>query len=186
MRSKADNPAVRKRVWAQARTFLAERGLRGWNVDLLAEASGVAKNTLYRIIGSREQLLETLYRESAAESHRRLREIVESEESYLDRLQQICDHFTLIFRHWPVVRTGELQREYPALEELINSAEQELHNELREFLEAGRERGDLRRDITADFMLQLMLSLHEGLEARGADRDTVGLGLTRLFEGLLA
>ena len=54
---KTNNEEVIRSVYSNTIRMVNDYGIRGWNMDDLARESGLAKNTLYKIIGNKEALI---------------------------------------------------------------------------------------------------------------------------------
>jgi len=57
---KVNNIEIEERIFKKTHDLILARGLKGRNMDTLAKECGLAKNTLYKIIGSKETLLENI------------------------------------------------------------------------------------------------------------------------------
>jgi len=57
---KIHNEHIREKVNKCAKKLLYTHGVKGWNMTMLAAEAGLARNTLYKIIGSKEKLVETI------------------------------------------------------------------------------------------------------------------------------
>jgi len=65
---KSQNEHVIARVHEATVELLVSRGARGWNMDDLAANSGISKRTLYKIVISREAVVEKVVMDGLQES----------------------------------------------------------------------------------------------------------------------
>ena len=54
-RSKKNDKNIHDNILTVAERLLLAYGIKGWNMDSVAQEAGIAKNTLYKIIDSKEQ-----------------------------------------------------------------------------------------------------------------------------------
>ena len=57
----------RKLVYEVARKFIFEMDIRAWSMDMLAAEADITKRTLYRIVPSKESLVEEVMLEMTEE-----------------------------------------------------------------------------------------------------------------------
>ncbi|MDP8232351.1 MAG: TetR/AcrR family transcriptional regulator [Candidatus Zophobacter franzmannii] len=79
---KVDNTHTQEKVLKTAKTMMLEYGLKGVNMDKLAKESGVAKATLYKIIGSKEDLITKIAVDFFAETFGHIFETILNIENY--------------------------------------------------------------------------------------------------------
>ena len=84
-------------VVEKAREMLIKYGVKGWNMNDLARESNMSKRTLYKIIGSKEDLLFKILLNNMKNEIARLKKYLQSDKSFPELLnnlsQQITDGF---------------------------------------------------------------------------------------------
>jgi len=148
-----------RRVLDKTAELLLRRGIRGWNMDQLAAESGLAKNTLYRIIGSKEQLIERVIIDRCRMGMVRMVEIIDREEDYLETLEAMADEFPQYMNTLYGDFLYEIFLEYPHLENAISSHRNELSEHFTDYLKRGIDEGYLREDLQPEMMFEFLQAI---------------------------
>ena len=134
---------------AAVRVF-ARRGFHTCRVGDIAEEAGVAHGLLYHYFASKDEVLETIFRETWAELLRALREIENSGDPAREQLRHVAATVLRTWRHDPdlvrvlireVARGPQLQNEVDEIRQAFEAIER--------IVERGRERGELRAELDA-------------------------------------
>lgn len=132
---------------AAVRVF-ARRGYHTCRVGDIAEEAGVAYGLVYHYFTSKEEVLETIFRETWSELLEAVRQVEESGEPAQEQLRQVA---AILLRSWrrdpdlvrvlvrEVARSPELQRRVGEIEQAFTAIER--------IVTRGQERGELRRDV---------------------------------------
>lgn len=132
---------------AAVRVF-ARKGFHAARVGDIAAEAGVAHGLLYHYFESKDQVLETVFRETWRALLEALREVEESDEPAREQLRRVA---AIVLRTWrrdadlvrvlvrEVTRTAALQREVEELGHAFAAIEG--------IVRAGQERGQLRAEI---------------------------------------
>lgn len=156
---KVSSADIRERVIRTTRDLLKKHGLKGWNMDLLALETGLAKNTLYKIIISKERLLEQVILSKMREDLVQIEQILNEEADYAKAVSRITQRFAdLVKDNFDYVIPG-IYLEYPALEKNVRAAQKEIYASLNTFILKGMEKGVMRDDVTPEFILDLAESI---------------------------
>jgi TetR/AcrR family fatty acid metabolism transcriptional regulator len=134
---------------AAVRVF-AEKGFHTSRVGDIAEEAGVAHGLLYHYFSSKDEVLETIFREHWAALLDRIRAAEESEEPVLEQLRGIAramffgwrydrDAVRVVIRE--IARSPEVQERVGELVKPIGA--------IRRIIERGQASGDFRRDLDA-------------------------------------
>ena len=144
-------PEEKRRLILEAavRVF-ARKGYHTCRVGDIAEEAGVAYGLVYHYFSSKEEILETIFRETWCELLEAVREVEESGESAGEQLRQVA---ALLLRAWrrdpelvrvlvrEIARSPELQRQVGEIGQAFAAIERIVRH--------GQERGELRPDIDA-------------------------------------
>jgi AcrR family transcriptional regulator len=134
---------------AAVRVF-ARKGYHTCRVGDIAEEAGVAYGLVYHYFSSKEEVLETIFRETWSELLQAMKEVEESEEPAPEQLRQVAAILLRAWRRDPdlvrvlvreVARSPELQRQVGEIGQAFAAIER--------MVRRGQERGELRRDIDA-------------------------------------
>ncbi len=132
---------------AAVRVF-AHKGYHTSRVGDIAEEAGVAHGLLYHYFASKEELLETVFRETWSELLQAFARVEESEERAPEQLRQVA---AILLRSWrrdpDLVRV--LVREVGRSQTLPSRVEeiQQVFEAIERIVERGQAAGDLRGDI---------------------------------------
>jgi TetR/AcrR family fatty acid metabolism transcriptional regulator len=152
-RSKSDRASsIEKRTQilrAAVRVF-ARRGYHGARVGEIAEEAGVAHGLLYHYFSSKEEVLQTIFRENWGELLERFRAVETADESAPEKLEGIAK---ILLRTWRndsdlvTVMVREVARS-PQLQGQVDEVG-EAFAIVQRVVEEGQEAGSFRRDVDA-------------------------------------
>jgi TetR/AcrR family fatty acid metabolism transcriptional regulator len=126
----------------------ARKGYHTCRVGDIAEEAGVAYGLVYHYFTSKEEVLETIFRETWTELLEAVRQVEESSGGAQEQLRQVA---AILLRSWrrdpdlvrvlvrEVARSPELQRRVGEIEQAFAAIER--------IVARGQERGELRRDV---------------------------------------
>jgi TetR/AcrR family transcriptional regulator, fatty acid metabolism regulator protein len=149
MAARADRQADRRRqILDAAVKVFARSGFHGARVGDVAEEAGVAYGLVYHYFKSKEQLLETIFRDTWTQMLARVREV---EGSGVDASEQVRQVTALLLRTWrrdpdlvrvlvrEVTRSPHVQQEIEEITEGMKALER--------IIERGQETGEFRSQI---------------------------------------
>ena len=138
----------RRLILDAAVRVLARKGYHTCRVGDIAEEAGVAYGLVYHYFTSKEEVLETIFRETWTDLLEAVRQVEESGEPAHEQLRQVA---AILLRSWrrdpdlvrvlvrEVARSPELQRRVGEIEQAFAAIER--------IVARGQERGELRRDV---------------------------------------
>jgi AcrR family transcriptional regulator len=135
---------------AAVRVF-ARRGFHASRVGDIAEEAGVAHGLLYHYFSSKDEVLETIFREHWTALLERIHTVEASGDTPVDQLRGIVRAMFHGWRHEPdvvrvvireIARSTEVAQRVGELVKPIGA--------IRRIVERGQEAGDFRRDLEAD------------------------------------
>jgi AcrR family transcriptional regulator len=132
---------------AAVRVF-ARKGFHTSRVGDIAEEAGVAHGLLYHYFSSKDEVLETIFRENWGVLVERIVAVEQSDDSARDQLRHVAAIILRTWRHEPdVVRVlvREIARS-PEMQARIGDLVQPIES-IRRIIERGRERGEFRADL---------------------------------------
>lgn len=139
----------RQIVDAAVRVF-ARKGYHTCRVGDVAEEAGVAHGLIYHYFSSKEELLETIFRETWSELLQAMREVEESGQPAGEQLRQVVAILLRSWRRQPdlvrvlvreVARSPQMQRRVDELGHAIEAIER--------IIARGQKRGELRPGLDA-------------------------------------
>ena len=143
-------------VLQKATGFIAGRGPKGWSTAELAKECGLAKNTLYKIIGSKEQLLETIVMGQIDMTTDLLKTIIRQESGYRSAALRMLEDGPSLLAERPRVTFAEIFLEYPSLEQKTVEHQKKAAAEIIQFIRLGQRDGFVRGDIEPEFLYDLI------------------------------
>jgi AcrR family transcriptional regulator len=132
---------------AAVRVF-ARKGFHSSRVGDIAKEAGVAHGLLYHYFSSKDEVLETIFRENWGVLIERIHAVEQSDESARDQLRHVAAIVLRTWRHQPdVVRVlvREIARS-PEMQERIGELVKPIEA-IRRIIERGRESGEFRADL---------------------------------------
>jgi TetR/AcrR family fatty acid metabolism transcriptional regulator len=138
----------RRRILDAAVRVFARKGFHTSRVGDIAEEAGVAHGLLYHYFASKDEVLETVFRENWAVLLERIRGVEESDESAAEQLRHVAAILLRTWLHEPdVVRVlvREIARS-PEVQDRIGELVKPL-GAIRRIIERGQGAGELRGDL---------------------------------------
>ena len=140
----------RKLILDSAVRVFARRGYHGSRVGDIAEEAGVAHGLLYHYFSSKEQVLQTIFRENWGELIERFRAVEAADESAGEKLEGIAKILLRTWRNDPdlvTVMVREVARS-PQLQAQVEEV-REAFAIVQRVIEEGQADGTFRRDLDA-------------------------------------
>lgn len=140
----------RKRILDAAVRVFARSGYHGARVGDIATEAGVAHGLLYHYFSSKEQVLETVFRENFGELLERLRAVESADEPAPEKLEGIAKILLRTWRNDPALVTvmvREVARS-PQLQAQVGEV-REAFAIVQRVIEQGQDAGTFRRDVDA-------------------------------------
>ena len=140
----------RKRILDAAVRVFARSGYHGSRVGDIAEEAGVAHGLLYHYFASKEQVLQTIFRENWGELLERFRAVEEADEPAAEKLEGIAKILLRTWRNDPdlvTVMVREVARS-PQLQAQVDEV-REAFTIVQRVIEQGQADGTFRRDVDA-------------------------------------
>jgi len=128
----------------------ARSGYHGSRVGDIAEEAGVAHGLLYHYFASKEQVLQTIFRENWGELLERFRAVEEADEPAAEKLEGIAKILLRTWRNDPdlvTVMVREVARS-PQLQAQVDEV-REAFTIVQRVIEQGQADGTFRRDVDA-------------------------------------
>ena len=140
----------RKLILDAAVRVFARSGYHGSRVGDIAEEAGVAHGLLYHYFSSKEQVLQTIFRENWGELLERFRAVEEADEPAGEKLEGIAKILLRTWRNDPdlvTVMVREVARS-PQLQAQVEEV-REAFTIVQRVIEQGQADGTFRRDVDA-------------------------------------
>ncbi len=188
---KVHDEHVIARVLDTTVNLILVRGARGWSMDELAVRSGLSKRTLYKIVGSRDELLECVVLRQMQKGLDVLVGLVAAEADAARALARLTLSAASTVSSFALVGLiRDLERRYPALAVKVQELKRRRTEPVLTILQRGMNKGALRADVEPEFVTQLAFGIIGTCVAEGYRGSDLHRRLTQGFDllcrGLLA
>lgn len=170
-----------EKVFESTETLMLRHGIKGWNMNDLAEASGITKRTLYKIIVSKEQLIRDVAFKNLRSIEEKVFEIIKSDSGFMERLERLIITIPEIFKNNYINNYSDILNEFPELEADIVRESEKITSDLRLFFQDGIDNGCLRKDVNPALVQQMIQAFiiyfakYVASEAELADKIRISL-----------
>jgi AcrR family transcriptional regulator len=148
-------------------TLISERGFGGVTMSLVAEAAGVARQTLYNHYGDVDSIVAAAIDRHNRESADLLNAGLQVAESPADKIEQMVRHFVMVGAHAPqAIDLGNGLS--PQARTTLESYDETVAGHVRSILKAGQASGDFRSDLVPEIDTVLVRSLLDGISELAA------------------
>lgn len=181
MRTKAQKPDIQALVLQTATDFIARRGPRGWSTAELARKCGLAKNTLYKIIGSRERLVQAIVLSQLDSTTGLIKDIIRQEKGYRPGARRLLEEGPAFLAGRPRVTFPEIFLEFPGVARSALEHQKKAAAEIIEFIRLGQAGGHIRGDMEPEFLYDLVRGIVEHYTGSGLQGDSLADALRKAF-----
>jgi AcrR family transcriptional regulator len=164
--------------------LIGRRGLKGWNMDILAAEAGIAKNTLYKIITSKEDLIERVAIHTVTSVQSQLVRIIREGGDYLDTFEKLVAAFPRLIKTVGADSMREIFLEYPGIEKSVRKHQDAITGAIIDFIGKGIETQVLRNDVSAEFIFDLLRAVVLFQIGSGAQGETLSENIATSFDCL--
>lgn len=159
--AKTDKIEIQERVTNVAMDMIVRFGLRGLNMVELAKECGLAKATLYKIIGTKEDLIRQIAFEifdlnmiKILKPYRTKDDPVEVTKEFLD------NYFNYAFSAQKIL-IQQIYKEYPLIEKDVESKYDSEMNIVYNKYKEWQEKGLIRQDVNVDYCINALQALND-------------------------
>ena len=156
---KVNDQLVQQRIYDRVRELISTRGLKGWNMDQLASEAGLTKPTLYKIISSKEELIENVIIDHIRSMQMRMLEITEQEKDCVRALEKMLLEYPSFFQSGHVDYMSEVLMEYPAIEKKVLKHTDNITELLIRFIDFGLSTGQVRENVEPETLFNLLRAI---------------------------
>ncbi|NLV67321.1 MAG: TetR/AcrR family transcriptional regulator [Spirochaetes bacterium] len=152
---KSKSKATEEKVFKSAEMLMSRYGIKGWNMNDLAAASGITKRTLYKIITSKEQLIRDVAQNNINAMREKLFDIIKKGEGFMESLEMMIVAIPELLKNNYVNNYSDILNEFPELEAELVRENEKLSNDLLLFFQRGIDSGFIRDNLTPAFINQM-------------------------------
>jgi len=155
---KYNDSQIEERVFKKTKELITTRGVKGWSMNNLAKESGVAKNTLYRMINSKEELIRDVILRDLEYIEKQLNQIMMSEDpsTVIEQMSKLISTDVVFYIGGYL---NEALMEYPNLEERVQENEENIQNAVIMFIKLGQIQNQIRKDIDPKTVFESIMGM---------------------------
>lgn len=152
---KYNDQEVEEQIYDKVKNFLVTKGVKGWNMDMLAKESGLAKNTLYKIIGSKEKAIMNVILRDIVYLKNKLNNLLEASMASRN-IDNIINLFSELFVSTHGEYLNEVLLEYPGSGKKVQKSTKLMDEIVIKFLKEKIEQGVLKSDCDPSIIHEML------------------------------
>lgn len=156
--TKTDKKNIKLKIYEKAAQYLFKYGLKGWNMDQLAAETGMAKNTLYKIIGYKKDMIQEIFDKKINDIYCDLKKVLKSNDNYFIKYEKLAKIILNMVRYTETRQARDVFLEYPAIEKTVKNIKEKFNSEIIDFLKFGIKNGYLKGCYTVDLYFEMIES----------------------------
>jgi AcrR family transcriptional regulator len=156
---KSHDDVLLRRILEIASSFIFQTGVKGWNMDMLADKAGITKRTLYKIYPSKEAIVESVVLDSIRSIQNKLHSIIEAGTDFRSTLEKIMSEYPDIQKKFAINVYKAVYLEFPKIEDKVLTLREELTASLLKYLREGISTGILRKEAEPEIVLQILQAI---------------------------
>jgi AcrR family transcriptional regulator len=186
---KTNNADILNKLHEEALNGILTFGVKGWTMDTLCRKCGLAKDTLYRIIGSKEDLVKNALIKEIRKNNQIIIELMNQDKYYFDVFREIITFSSDFVARFSSEMITQVFYEYPTIEKAISDEMEQVFHFYQVFLEEGKKTGQLKENVDTRLFMNIIhacvMQFLKQPETFNAKEDTKVL-LDYLIEGIKA
>lgn len=159
--AKSDKLEIQERVTKVAMEMILKFGLRGLNMVELAKECGLAKATLYKIIGSKEDLVTEIALEIFRINIVAVLDPMMKHDDPVIATKQFLDKYFDYAIESQKILINQIYKEYPLIEKDVESNYNEMIVNIQLRFKTWQDKKLIRTDIEVDYILEALEALNE-------------------------
>jgi len=158
---KVNDIQIEERIFKKTHNLILARGLKGWNMDTLAKECGLAKNTLYKIIGSKETLLEKIVIRQLRKNLKIVDSMIQDAGDYSKISISIPKKFSRLVADFDKKALPLIYLEYPGIEKKAKKIMSDLASNLISAIRKGQANQTVRDDVEPEFIFEIIKAVSD-------------------------
>ncbi|MFA8434630.1 MAG: TetR/AcrR family transcriptional regulator [Marinifilaceae bacterium] len=183
--AKVGKKEVEEKIFQVAQNMVLHYGVKGLNMNDLAAECGVAKGTLYKIIGTKEDLIQKIAFEIFNQNSKVILEPFRAFEDYDEIISCFLDRYLNLCAGYERVLTQQIYREYPGIESLLDEHFQKDIKVVRDRFEQWQQEGVIRKDISPENIVTSMAAINDHFVKSELSDEKVVESLLEIFRFFL-
>ncbi|MDC7126348.1 MAG: TetR/AcrR family transcriptional regulator [Spirochaetales bacterium] len=186
---KTDNPDIIDRIYDETLNLIFSYGAKGWTMDTVCQKSGIAKDTLYRIINNKEELIKNALLKELGRHDEKMKDLLLQNKDFFHTLKDSTALLSDFLEKISLDKLGQIFLQYPRMETAITNGMDDYYLNFANFLEEGKKSGLLKENVDTklliNFIHSCIMQILKKPEIYNATKDTESL-LNYFIEGIKA
>lgn len=153
---KTNNSEVLTRIQKETLNLITTYGVKGWTMDTVCKQSGLAKDTLYRIIGNKEDLIKRVLVQVLDEHNQKMADLLNQDKDFFITLREITAVLSSFLAKFSLDRFNQVILEYPSVEKTINDNMEVFFANFEIFLDDGKKAGYLKENVDPKLFINII------------------------------
>lgn len=159
--AKIDKIEIQEKVTKVAMDMILKFGLRGLNMLELARAAGLAKATLYKIIGTKEDLVREIAFKIFHMNIIKILEPYKLNDDPIKATQEFIDNYLSYAIVGQRILIQQIYKEYPLIEKDVDEKYKNEINIVYKRYAEWQQKGLIRQDINVEYCIDALQSLND-------------------------
>lgn len=152
---KVNNSDILARIHAETLNLIITYGVKGWTMDTVCKRSGLARDTLYRIIGNKEDLINSVFQKVLTEHNYKISELLDQDQEFYATLRDIVMVLSEFLARFSLEKLNQIFIEYPSVEKSINGDMENFFVKFERFLDDGKRAGQLKENVDPQLLVKI-------------------------------
>lgn len=153
---KANNSEILNRIYAETLGLIVTYGAKGWTMDTVSKKGGVAKDTLYRIIPNKEELIKSVLMQVLDEHNHKMEMLLDQKLDFFKTLYGVSDLLYAFLLKFNSEKLNQIFLEYPLIEKAINEKMEAFFSCFAVFLSDGKKSGYLKEHVDERLLIHII------------------------------
>ncbi len=175
------------RIYQKTMNLIKLYGIKGWNMDMLCKEVNISKDTLYRIIKSKKQLLTSMMIELIEEHAADIDAILSANQDFYLVLENLSQKIAGFLYELESVQLKSLFNEYPEIEEMVVGYADQFDDKIISYLVYGVEINIIDAKVDTVLVAKSIKYMSLALLSDGASsnaNDAIAKYIHYIFEGI--
>ncbi len=143
---------IKLRIYHTTFDLIRTFGIKGWNMDMLCSELNIAKDTLYRIIKTKENLLNEMMDEILSQHEIQVDEIIKAEEDFNVILEKLSIKIAKFLVDFGTLQLKSLFKEYPSIQNNVNDYALRFDDKVSILLRNGIDNGIIKENVDVELV----------------------------------
>jgi AcrR family transcriptional regulator len=176
---KINNCDIIDRIYEETLNLIFTYGAKGWTMDTVCKKSGIAKDTLYRIISKKEELIKDTLLKALDKHDKAMQNLLIQDRDFFCILRDSATLLSEFIAKFSLDKLSQIFLQYPSVERTINNGMEEYFQNFTNFLNEGKKSELLKESVDTKLLINLIhscvMQILKHPETYNATEDTEAL-----------